>query len=100
MFLKNGERAVISIIIQKMEGVDKNDARMVVAVGDKLNLNDQEKFNVSEQDKGEEFDLAGVEVDWIRDILANAFRSRTVPPFIAKPALSLSDKLEKENAGA
>lgn len=99
MFLTNGERAVISILIQQIEGVDKNDARMVVAVGDTLNLNDQQSFGTAEQDVGEEYEIGKIEKGWIKDKLNSAFQARKVPPFVAKHALSLSDKLEKEDAG-
>ncbi|NOR90107.1 MAG: hypothetical protein GQ524_07610 [Anaerolineales bacterium] len=98
MELSNGERAVISILVQQMEGVDKNDARMVVAVGDTLNLNDQQSFKLDEQDITEEYDIGKVEKGWIKDKLNDAFQARKVPPFVAKHALTLSDKLENEDA--
>lgn len=94
MDLTNGERAVISVLIQQMEGVDKNDARMVVALSDKLNLNDQQSYSVAQQDDSENYDLANVELFWLKDLLNEAFRQRKVPPFVAKHALSLSGKLE------
>ena len=96
MFFTNGERAVIYIMIQQMEGVDKNDARMVVVLGDTLNLNDQQSYSLADQDKAEEYSLGALELGWIKEKLNESFNARKVPPFVAKHALTLSEKLEAD----
>lgn len=93
MNLSNGERSVIyNIIVTK--GVNKQDARMVVSLNDKLNLEDPQSFRPSETDDNQEYDLAEVELGWIKDRLNGAFNESRVPSFLSKWAISLIEKLE------
>ena len=93
MELSNGERAVIFNIISTA-GVNKQDARMVISLREKLNLDDQQSFRPSETDDSQEYDLVEVELGWIKDRLNSAFNESRVPPFLSKWAISLIEKLE------
>lgn len=94
MLLTTGERALVSVLIKQMPGVDKNDARMVVTIGESLRF--EEDLSVASWKEEQPFELSKLEIGWIRDRLSEAFKGRKVPPSFAREALALSDKLEVE----
>jgi len=94
MLLTTGERALISVLIKQMPGVDKNDARMVVTIGESLRF--EEEFSVASWKEEQPFELSKLEIGWLKDKLNESFRGRKVPPSFAREALALSDKLEME----
>ena len=95
--LTKGERLVVSIIINQIEGVNRTDARLISKVDEHLELSEvMAGVPVAKMEEVAEFDLAELEVEWIKDHVNKAFEAQKVPPFAAGSALSLEDKLKNE----
>ena len=90
-----GERLAVAIIINQIEGVNRTDARLVSKIDEHLELGEVQA-GVPLPGMGEvaEFDLADLEVEWIKDHINKSFEQQKMPPFIAGSALSLEDKLK------
>ncbi len=90
-----GERLAVSIVINQIEGVNRTDARLISKVDEHLELGEVlAGVPIASMGEKAEFDLADLEVDWIKDHVNKAFDAQKVPPFIAGSALSLEDKLK------
>lgn len=94
MKITNGERVFVTALIRKIPGVDKNDARMVVALSDSLKLEGGAPGDtwLAEQD----FTLTTLERDWLRDKINETFKKREIPAVFSRESLSLLEKLEAE----
>lgn len=92
-----GERLAIAVIINQLEGVNRTDARLVSKVDEHLELGEVQA-GVTPDKMGDvaEFELAELEVEWIKDHINKSFEKQKVPPFAAGSALSLEDKLKAE----
>ena len=93
MFTK-GERLAVSIIINQIEGVNRTDARLISKIDEHMELSEV-LAGVPVASMGEiaGFDLAELEVEWIKDHINKTFDTQKMPPFVAGSALSLEDKL-------
>lgn len=92
-----GERLAVSIIINQLEGVNRTDARLVSKVDEHLELGEvQVGVALVDMGKVAEFELAELEVEWIKDHINKSFEQQKVPPFVAGSALSLEEKLKAE----
>ena len=92
--LTKGERLAVSIIINQIEGVNRTDARLISKVDEHLKLGEVlTGVPIAKMGETAEFDLAELEVEWIKDHVNKAFEAQKIPPFVAGSALSLEDKL-------
>jgi len=92
-----GERLAVSIIINQIEGVNRTDARLISKVDEHLELSEVlAGVPIASMGEVAEFDLAELEVEWIKDHINKAFEAQKVPPFVAGSALSLEEKLKDE----
>jgi len=93
-----GERLAVAIIINQIEGVNRTDARLISKVDEHLVLSEVQNTGVpiAEMGKAAEFELAELEVEWIKDHINKSFEQQKVPPFVAGSALSLEEKLKAD----
>ena len=97
--LTKGERLTVSIIINQIEGVNRTDARLISKVDEHLELSEVlAGVPIAKMGETAGFDLAELEVEWIKDHINKAFEAQKIPPFVAGSALSLEDKLKVEEA--
>jgi len=92
--ISNGERAVVLMLINKIDGVNRTDGRLVVKVQEHLRTEEVIQVPIAELDDTEDYELTELEVEWLIDHIDKSFNKQEMPPSFARFALSLEEKLK------
>ena len=89
-----GERAFALWLINNIKGVNRTDGRLASNVIENLELDSVRSVPVEALSHSANFELSELEGKWILDNINTAFDKQSVPPSLAKHALSLEDNIK------
>lgn len=99
MILTKIERGAIFDCVMSLQGVSRSDALLLRSVEEKLKLQETAVLRSDEFEENSEFELSGVEVEWLLNIIDRQFKASVVNPRLSSALLSAENKLKDRSDG-